>query len=137
MERHLKALGILNIVWGSLGVLGATILLMIFGGAVGLIGAFANGDPGAVRVAIPLLSAIGGFLVLLILATSAPSVVLGIGLLRMSGWARVLGIVVSALHLLSIPFGTALGIYGLWVLLSPRTEALFAPSRRIEFPARG
>jgi hypothetical protein len=28
-------------------------------------------------------------------------------------------------HLFSIPFGTALGIYGLWVLLRRETEPLF------------
>jgi len=38
-----------------------------------------------------------------------------------------LTIVVSALHLFSIPFGTALGIYGLWVMLSDETIGLFAP----------
>jgi hypothetical protein len=31
----------------------------------------------------------------------------------------------SALELFSIPFGTALGIYGFWVLLKPETEQLF------------
>jgi hypothetical protein len=33
---------------------------------------------------------------------------------------------VSALHLLSIPFGTALGIYGLWVLFSQESLRFFA-----------
>jgi hypothetical protein len=33
--------------------------------------------------------------------------------------------VISALDLIHIPIGTALGIYGFWVLLSPETEAMF------------
>jgi len=37
----------------------------------------------------------------------------------------VLAIILSVIHLLSIPFGTALGIYGLWVLLQRETEPLF------------
>jgi hypothetical protein len=37
----------------------------------------------------------------------------------------MLTIVLSAIELLHVPFGTALGIYGLWVLLSPPTEELF------------
>jgi hypothetical protein len=40
----------------------------------------------------------------------------------------MLAIVVSALHLINIPFGTALGIYGLWVLLSPEAQRLFTPT---------
>jgi hypothetical protein len=39
--------------------------------------------------------------------------------------------VLSALNLISIPFGTLLGIYGLWVLLNKETEALFASPVRL------
>jgi hypothetical protein len=39
------------------------------------------------------------------------------GLLERQPWARMLGIVLAFLALLKIPFGTALGIYTLWVLL--------------------
>jgi len=37
----------------------------------------------------------------------------------------MLTIVLSALDLLHVPFGTILGIYGLWVMLKPETEQLF------------
>jgi hypothetical protein len=39
------------------------------------------------------------------------------GLLERQPWARILGIVVGFLALIRFPFGTALGIYTLWVLL--------------------
>jgi hypothetical protein len=39
------------------------------------------------------------------------------GLLERQPWARILGIVLALLALIRIPFGTALGIYTLWVLL--------------------
>jgi hypothetical protein len=42
--------------------------------------------------------------------------VLAWGLYERQPWARVLGIVVGCLALIRIPFGTALGIYTLWVL---------------------
>jgi hypothetical protein len=32
-------------------------------------------------------------------------------------WARILGLVIGFLALVRIPFGTALGIYTIWVLL--------------------
>jgi hypothetical protein len=44
------------------------------------------------------------------------------GLFERQPWARVLGIVVGFLALLRFPFGTALGIYTLWVLL-PESSA--------------
>jgi hypothetical protein len=127
MRKHVQVLGILNIVWGSIGVFGALIIMLVFGGVVSLIGVTAHHDPDA-RIAIPIVGLIGGAIFLLIMITSIPSIVAGAGLLRMAPWSRILTIVLSALHLFSIPFGTALGIYGLWVLLSDETVSLFVPS---------
>jgi hypothetical protein len=44
------------------------------------------------------------------------------GLFERRPWARILGIVLGLLALIRIPFGTALGIYTLWVLL-PESSA--------------
>jgi hypothetical protein len=52
-------------------------------------------------------------------------------LITFKPWARVLAIILSALHLLNIPFGTALGIYGLWVLLSNEGERCFAAGHQV------
>ena len=124
MRRHVQVLGILNIVWGALYIFGALVIMLIFGGVAGLVGAVSH-DPDA-YIAIPILTFFGGGLALMLLLLSVPSIVTGIGLLKLTPWSRTLGIVVSALHLLSIPFGTALGAYGLWVLLSSETVPLFA-----------
>ncbi len=43
--------------------------------------------------------------------------VLAWGLFERESWARMLGLVLGFLALLRIPFGTALGVYTLWVLL--------------------
>jgi hypothetical protein len=43
-------------------------------------------------------------------------IVLAWGLFQRQPWARVLGLVLGILSLLRPPFGTALGIYTLWVL---------------------
>jgi hypothetical protein len=40
----------------------------------------------------------------------------GVSLLMRKSWGRILAIVVGILALITIPFGTALGIYTLWVL---------------------
>jgi hypothetical protein len=78
--------------------------------------------------AVPILGGIGGLVFIVFLVLSLPSLVVGIGLLQFKPWGRILGIVLSALHLFNVPFGTVLGIYGLWVLLSTETERLFRRS---------
>lgn len=123
METHVKIIALLHIILGSMGIVGALVLLLIFGGIAGVVG-LSHGDPDA-ALAVPLLGGIGGILFLLVLAFSLPSVIGGIGLLRFAGWARVFTIVLSAIDLIHIPFGTALGIYGIWALTKPETQALF------------
>ena len=119
MEQHVKILGILYIVIGGLGVAAALIVFSVFGGIAGL--ARAGEHPEAV----PLLVLLGGLAMVIVLAMCAPSIVAGIGLLYFEPWARVLTIILSVIHLFSFPFGTALGIYGLWVLLQREAEPLF------------
>ncbi|MCL4402563.1 MAG: hypothetical protein M1436_07880, partial [Acidobacteria bacterium] len=120
MEQHVRILGILHIVWGGLGLAAALAMLAIFGGAASLIGI--SGHPA--EPAIPVLGFIGGAIFLFIAVLSLPGIIAGIGLLKFRNWARILTIVLSAIELFSFPFGTALGIYGLWVLLSSGTERL-------------
>lgn len=58
----------------------------------------------------------------LLLAGGAVGIAAGWGLLERRPWARMLAIVLGFLNLLDMPFGTALGIYTLWVLLPARSE---------------
>lgn len=124
MTSHVKILGVLYIIFGGLGILLGLIALLFFGGLAGVVGVSDHSPDAA--VAIPILGGIGGIVFLLCFVFSIPGVITGIGLLNFRPWARVLGIVLSALNLLHVPFGTALGIYGLWVLLSAGTEQLFS-----------
>ena len=123
MQEHVKILAILNIVLGGLGVVGALIVLLVFGGIAGL--SVFGRNPGDAAAA-PLMVVIGGAIAIFILIVSAPAIIAGFGLLKFRPWARILTIILSVLHLLNVPLGTALGIYGLWVLLNRETEALFA-----------
>jgi len=125
MDTHVKVLGILHIALGFLGALGALAVLVIFGGIAGIVGISASADPDA-RLAIPILGAVGGVIAVFILLVSVPGIIAGFGLINYRPWARILTIILSAINLISIPIGTALGIYGLWVLLSSQTERLFA-----------
>jgi hypothetical protein len=126
MAQHVKILGILHIVFGGLGVLAAILVLLIFGGISAVVGLSDHSSDSL--TAIPILGVIGGFVFILVLVLSLPGLIIGIGLMQFRPWARIAGIILSAFDLLSVPpFGTALGIYGLWVLLNNETERMFAP----------
>jgi hypothetical protein len=131
MATHVKVLGALHLVFGALGVIGALIALAFFGGLAGIVGM--DHDPDA-RISIPILGAIGGFIFIILLIISLPSIIAGIGLLQFRPWARILTLIISAIDLLHVPFGTILGFYGFWVLLSREGEQLFV--RAPATPAR-
>jgi hypothetical protein len=122
MQTHLKVLAVLHIVFGVLGVLIGLGVFAMFGGIAGLIQM--DHDPDAAFV-VPMMGAIGAFVLICALVLSVPGIIAGWGLLSFQPWARILAIVLSILHLVNIPFGTALGIYGLWVLFSNEGARLF------------
>jgi hypothetical protein len=122
MDTHVKVLGVLHIALGALGLIGALVLVLVFGGAAGIVGA--SGDPDA-ATALPIIGITGTAIVIFVVALSLPGVIIGIGLLQCRPWARIGGLVLSIIDLMGIPFGTILGVYGLWVLLSKDTERVF------------
>jgi hypothetical protein len=126
MRDHVKILAVVNIVFGCLGVLAALIIAGIFAFGGTMAGVAAQSDPDAL-VAVGIMGAVGTALFFLILVLSVPGIVAGWGLLNFKPWARILGIVLSALNLINFPIGTAIGGYGLWVLLNQETEAMFRP----------
>jgi hypothetical protein len=67
------------------------------------------------------------FTVIAVAFISIPTinVIAGIGLLRYREWARVLALVLAAFMLIGFPFGTAIGIYAFWVLLSNEGSASY------------
>jgi hypothetical protein len=125
MDTHVKVLGALQIAFGVIGLLFAVLMVFVFGGAAGIVGA--SGDPDA-GFAVPIIGLTGMALVGFITVTSLPSLLVGIGLLKFRSWARIGGIVMSIVVLVMVPFGTIIGAYGLWVLFSKDTERLFTPA---------
>ena len=110
LERHLHTLGILWMVIGGLFLIPA-VGLMVFGRGV----RFVLHDQEPWPALFPLfLYLASGTLVLL----AAGGVCVGLGLMQRRPWARVAGIILAVLALFHPPFGTALGVYTLWVLLA-------------------
>jgi hypothetical protein len=127
METHVKVFGVLCLVLSALMIVGAVTLLLTFTTAATIVGTTASPDDAA--IALPIIGIAGSALAFFLFLLAVPGLVTGWGLLTLKPWARILGIVLSILNLINIPFGTILGIYGLWVLLSSETERLFAAPR--------
>jgi Ca2+/Na+ antiporter len=122
METHVKVFAVLQILMGALALVGAVVLMFVFVGSAGAVAA--SHDPDA-SVALPIIGITGFALVGFLLVMSLPGIVTGVGLLKLRPWARIAGIVLSILGLIAFPFGTVVGVYGLWVLFSKETERLF------------
>jgi hypothetical protein len=123
VETHVKVLAILHVVFGAFFLLAAILLMVTFGGASAIVGTAA--DPEDAAIALPIIGFTGIALSAFLLVLAVPGLFVGFGLWRFANWGRIGGIVLSALDLIHIPFGTILGIYGLWVLLNKDTEKLF------------
>ena len=122
MQQHVKILAILNIIYGAMTALAGLVVMAVLGGIAGFLGASGDHDAAA---GAGVLAIVGTVVPIFLVLLGAPSIIAGIGLLKYQSWARILTIIVSALHLLSIPFGTALGAYGLGHV-KPEAEAMFA-----------
>jgi hypothetical protein len=112
MERHLKLLGILWLAISALRLIPGLAIVSFAGYAMRFVPFQFRGFVG------PLASTIG----VILLASAVAGFAAGWGLLERRPWARVLAIVVGIISLLHPPFGTALGIYTLWVLLPGESE---------------
>jgi hypothetical protein len=123
MQTHIKVLGVIYLAVGGLMLVLALFLILAMGGAAGIVGATA--EPEDAAIAIPVLGFAGTALAAFLGIFSLPSLITGYGLLNFKPWARIVGIILSAISLINIPIGTIVGAYGLWVLLSKETERLF------------
>ena len=123
MRNHVIVLAALFIALGFLGLLFACAL---FFGLAGI--GWASGDFDAVVV----LSTIGTIMGGLIGITALPTFIAGIVLLQEKSWARIFATIVCALNIFNLPFGTALAIYGFWVLTRPEVVRIFDGAVAIE-----
>jgi hypothetical protein len=110
LQGHLHTLGILWMIMGSLFLIPAAILL-IFGSTIRFV--IHQQEPFSAFFPV-ILYLIGCTLLML----AAGGICVGLGLIQRRPWARILAIILGILALFHPPFGTALGVYTLWVLLA-------------------
>lgn len=115
LQRHLRTLGILWIVVGALWII-PSLAMIGFSHAPRIL----TGDDMFMRTFMPpMMLSMGSFFLLV----AAGGVLVGWGLMKYERWARMTAIVLAILAILHPPFGTALGIYTLWVLLPADSSA--------------
>lgn len=118
MVRHIDILGLLFVVWGLLQAMIGVFLMLVYG-VLGVGLGVAGGSAGDEELAV-MGGFMGGFGLLIgcsVTVLALPNVFAGMGIRRRAKWARIAGLVLGALALPSFPFGTALGIYALLVLV--------------------
>ena len=120
MHSHLRLLGILQLTWGAIGLLlgGATLLLAIGALAIGLM------DTGE-RVAAGVTALTFGVFAAALIIGGAANAWAGRALRRGEAAGRSAVLWLSVPNLFVLPFGTALGVYALWVLLHNESRATF------------
>jgi hypothetical protein len=116
-------LGVLFIIWGLLTTLVGVSTLALGVGAVALITS-ANRTEGG-QFAAGLTAAIFTTLAIIAILWGAAHVVVGVPLRRRRPWSRIMALVLGSIDLLLLPYGTALGLYALWVLLHEDGKKLF------------
>lgn len=132
MEKHITLVGVLNIVYRSVAVLGGLIILAIAAGFGRLMEMLMREGfiqpyevPAGLLEIVPAILAVIG---VIMIAVSVVAIVGAAGVLKRKSWGRILLLVVSFFNLARIPLGTILGAYSLWVLMNDEAIRYFKPS---------
>jgi hypothetical protein len=124
VKRHVEFLTLLYLIWGALFLLVGLAGFALAAGAAaivssnGLVGQGASLAAGVTAVALAVLAALA-------LGWAALHLWVGGQLRRCTPWARLLALGLAVINLVLLPFGTALGIYACWVLLTEEGRRLF------------
>lgn len=112
LDTPTRVAAVLHIVLASLSLL----VLLVIGALVGAFGAYGTAI-GVERQVAEWVGGIGLIIVAALAMTALLEIVGAALLLRGNDSGRVITLVFSVLHLLNVPFGTAVGAYSLWALL--------------------
>jgi hypothetical protein len=120
VTSHVKLLGLLQIVWGAIGlILGVSTLMLAIGAvAVGMTSEGREIPAGVTAVAFGVFAAA-------LLAAGAGNAWAGTAIHRRHAPGRLAALGLAVPNLFVLPFGTALGIYALWVLLHDESRRMF------------
>jgi len=118
VQEHVRLLGLFWLAFSAFNTVGSVILYVLANTLFARLNGMGAPESGTAFLR-PLLSAVA----ILLLAKAACGFAAGWGLLQREHWARIATLVLAFISLFTnIPFGTALGIYTMWVLLPAESE---------------
>jgi len=126
VERHVRLLAILASLWGALATLVGLSLLLLAAGALAIL---AGPDGEAVAFAAGLTAAVFASIGAFTLIWGVVHVWVAARLRRRHPLGRAVMLGLAVVNLLVFPFGTALGVYALWILLTNEGRRLFETSQ--------
>jgi hypothetical protein len=124
LERHVGILAILCTLWGALAMLVGVSLLLLSAGALAIL---FGPDGSAVGFAAGVTATAFAVLGVVALIWGGAHVGASALLRRRQPVGRFLTLGLAVVNLLVLPFGTALGAYALWILLTDEGRRLFEP----------
>ena len=127
MIAHVDFVGVLFIVWGLLTTLVGVSTLALGVSAVALIASASRGGGGG-QVAAGVTAVVFAALGLVAIIWGVVHIAVGVPLRKRKPWSRLVALMLGTVDLLLLPYGTALGIYTLWVLLNEEGKSLFIHS---------
>ena len=119
-DIHIKVIGILNIVFGCLGVLACGVFFILV--SLMSVRVYSTDAGGGIMIS---WAVIVGLVMLFILSVVILRIVSGARLMKGAPWARIVIIIFAILGILAFPIGTAIGIYTLWALLFREEAGLY------------
>jgi hypothetical protein len=124
VKRHADFLSVLYLAWGAIFTIVGLAGLALTAGAIAI-----ARESGPVRVGSDLAASLTavtlGMLAVIALLWGVLHLWLGAALRRYQPWARLLSLGLAVINLVLFPFGTALGGYALWVLLTDEGRRLY------------
>jgi hypothetical protein len=125
VQRHVAILAILCTLWGALAMLVGVSLLLL---SVGALAMLFGPDGHAVTFAAGFTATAFAVMGVVALIWGGAHVGASAMLRRREPSGRVFVLGLSLVNLLVLPFGTALGAYALWILLTDDGRRLFEPA---------
>ena len=122
---HVDLVGVLFMVWGALTILIGASTLALGMAAASLISQAAAAGRG--QFAASLTAATFTIFALIAGIWGGAHVAIGVLVRRRRHWSRHAAILLSAVDLLLLPYGTALAVYALWILLREEAKRMFEP----------
>jgi hypothetical protein len=119
VQHHGHLLGILWLALSAFNAIGGLILVVLGNTLFPHLRELGKVPP---DVPVGFLSSLFTVLGILVLAKSALGFCAGWGLMHHEAWARIIALVLAFISLFNIPFGTALGVYTMWVLLPSESQ---------------